>query len=72
MKLKDITFDNDFIIATDESGITYKQSLLWYPALKSATQEQRQNYSVGLGGFHWRDLDEDISFESFKYEDAIP
>jgi len=72
MKLKDITFDNDYIFARDEVGRIYKQSLLWYPALKNATDEQRQNYSVGFGGFHWRDLDEDISFESFEYEDAVP
>jgi len=72
MKLTDLSFDNDYIYARDEAGRTYKQSLLWYPALKSASEEQRQNYSVGFGGFHWRDLDEDISFESFEYEDAIP
>ena len=72
MKLSKLSFDKDFIYAQDEKGRTYKQSLLWYPALKSATDQQRQNYSVGFGGFHWRDLDEDISFESFEYEDAVP
>ena len=72
MKLNLLAFDNDFIYATDEKGKTYKQSLLWYPALKSATDEQRRNYTTGFGGFHWRDLDEDISFESFTYKDAIP
>jgi predicted transcriptional regulator len=25
-----------------------------------------------MGGIHWRKLDEDISFESFAYEDAEP
>lgn len=72
MKLSKLSFDKDFIYAQDEKGRTHKQSLLWYPALMSATDQQRQNYSVGLGGFHWRDLDEDISFESFEYEDAVP
>ena len=72
MKLSKLSFDNGFIYAQDESGRMYKQSLLWYPALMSATDEQRQNYTVGFGGFHWRDLDEDISFESFTYEDAVP
>ncbi len=72
MKLGNVTFDSRFIYAQDESGKTYRQSLLWYPALKSATEEQRRNYSVGFGGFHWRELDEDISFESFEYEDAVP
>lgn len=72
MKLSKLSFDKDFIYAQDEKGRTYKQSLLWYPALKLATDQQRQNYSVSFGGFHWRDLDEDISFESFEYEDAVP
>lgn len=71
-KLRDITFDKKFIYAKDAQGRTYKQSLLWYPALMEATQEQRMNYSVGFTGFHWRDLDEDISFESFEYDDSVP
>ena len=25
-----------------------------------------------MGGIHWRKLDEDISFESFEYDDAEP
>ena len=29
-------------------------------------------YSFGFSGIHWRELDEDISFESFEYEDAEP
>ncbi len=72
MKLKGVFFDSEFIYASDECGNTLKQSLLWYPALLSATDEQRRNYSVGFDGFHWRELDEDISFESFGYDDAIP
>ncbi len=72
MKLHDIRFDSEFIYATDENGRTMKQSLLWYPALKSASEEDRQKYTVGFDGLHWRELDEDISFESFEYDDAIP
>ena len=29
-------------------------------------------YTFGIGGIHWRNLDEDISFESFEYDDAEP
>jgi len=72
MKLTEITFDSQYIYAKDENGNTFKQSLLWYPALMSATDEQRANYTVGFSGFHWRELDEDMSFESFFYADAIP
>ena len=72
MKLGNIRFDAEFIYATDEKGRTLKQSLLWYPALKDASDEERQKYTIGFDGFHWRNLDEDISFESFEYDDAVP
>lgn len=67
-----ISFDSKYIYAEDETGRRWCQSILWYPALKNATDGQRQNYTVGPTGFHWRDLDEDVSFESFEYPDAIP
>ena len=34
--------------------------------------EERGNYTFGFDGIHWRELDEDVSFESFVYEDAEP
>ncbi len=72
MKIIEIWFDSEYIYGKDESGQIHRQSLLWYPHLKEADDAVRRNYSVGFGGFHWRDLDEDISFESFFYEDADP
>ena len=72
MKIKEIWFDADYIYGRDEEGKEYKQSLLWYPKLRTASAEERSQYTIGLGGLHWRDLDEDISFESFAYEDAEP
>jgi len=71
-KLSNISFDSKYIYAEDENGRKLKQSILWYPALASASEQQRNNYSIGLTGFHWTDLDEDISFESFEYDDAVP
>lgn len=72
MKIKNIRFTDTHIIGVDESGKEWVQSLLWYPGLKNATSAQRENYEVGLDGFHWRNIDEDVSFESFFYEDAEP
>ena len=65
---KKITFDQDFIYFTD-NGITKKQSLFYYPKLKLATQEERNNYKLNPFGIYWEDLDEDVSFESFDYDD---
>lgn len=72
MKLVDLRFDEDYIYATDENGRVLRQSLLWYPRLKSASDDLRGKYTTGFDGFHWRDLDEDVSFESFEYPDAEP
>lgn len=72
MKIREIWFDTDYIYGRDEEGHEYCQSLLWYPKLQTATNEQRSAYAIGLDGIHWRGLDEDISFESFTYDDATP
>lgn len=72
MKIIKIWFDGDYIYGTDENGKTYRQSLLWYKNLRNASDDERAKYTFGMDGIHWRNLDEDISFESFGYEDAEP
>jgi len=72
MKIIEIWFDDEYIYGKDESAHEYRQSLLWYPKLRLASDEERANYTFGLGGIHWRELDEDISFKSFEYDDAEP
>jgi hypothetical protein len=72
MKIKEIFFKDDYLYGIDENGREYRQSLLWYPALREASDIERAQYKFGLNGIHWRSLDEDISFESFEYADAEP
>ena len=72
MIIKEIWFDAEFIYGIDEDGREHRQSLLWYPRLRQATDEERSKYTFGLDGIHWRGLDEDVSFDSFGYEDAEP
>ena len=72
MKITEIWFDADYIYGKDEAGKEYKQSLLWYPKLREASDDERSQYTFGMGGIHWRRLDEDISFESFGYDDTEP
>ena len=67
-----IWFEGEWIYGQTEDGKILRQSLLWYPQLYKASQKARENYRIGYSGFHWRDLDEDISFESFLYPDADP
>ena len=72
MKITEIWFTADHIYGRDEEGKEYRQSLLWYPKLRAASDAERSEYTFGFGGIHWRGLDEDISFESFSYEDSEP
>ena len=72
MKIIEIWFTDDHVWGKDEKGKDYSQSLLWYPKLKAASDEERSQYTIGYDGIHWRNLDEDISFESFTYEDREP
>lgn len=72
MEITKIWFKDDYLYGEDESGKTYRQSLLWYKNLRKASDEERAKYTFGCDGIHWRNLDEDVSFESFAYEDAEP
>lgn len=72
MKIIKIWFDDSYLYGENEEGKVFRQSLLWYPGLKNATNNERAQYIIGMGGIHWRNLDEDVSFESFTYEDAEP
>ena len=55
-----------------DTGNTVWQSLLWYKRLNAATEEQRNDYEMDEEGIHWYGLDEDISYESFEYNDPEP
>lgn len=39
-----------------------------YQRLKFATPEQRADFELGEFGIHWKELDEDLSFEGFFQE----
>lgn len=72
MVITKVWFDGEDICIENSEGITLRQSLLWYERLRTATDEQRSYYFIGHDGLHWRELDEDVSFESFRYPDAEP
>ena len=72
MELDKLWFeDNKIFIRTKDEKILW-QSLLWYRRLLYATEEQRNSYYTSFSGIHWRDVDEDISFESFLYDNPEP
>jgi hypothetical protein len=72
MTAKKVWFENDKIfILTDGDDVLW-QSMLYYKRLMNATPEQRNSYEIGAFGIHWDEIDEDVSFESFLYEQCEP
>lgn len=72
MALTKIWFADNRIYGETDDGRTLFQSLLYYKRLLNATDEQRNNYRISRMGIHWEELDEDISFESFEYDNPEP
>jgi hypothetical protein len=72
MKAKKVWFDKDNILILTDNNETLCQPLRYYPRLKKATKKQRENYEIGHFGIHWADIDEDVSFESFYYDNEQP
>lgn len=58
-----VQFDEDMLNVQFSDGREIKVPLEWFPRLRDATAEQRNNWRlIGKGvGIHWEDLDEDIS-----------
>lgn len=71
-KINKIWFDHGRIYGQTDDGRTLWQSLLYYKRLLYATEEQRSHYRMNAFGIRWEELDEDISFESFEYDDPEP
>jgi hypothetical protein len=60
-----IVFDDDSLSVRLLDGRVIEAPLEWFPRLRAATDEQRAHWRlIGGGvGFHWPDIDEDISVE---------
>ena len=72
MIITKIWFENNRIYGLTDDGRTLWQSLLYYRHLRVATPEEREQYDIGHFGIHWEKLNEDISFESFEYDNPEP
>lgn len=72
MTIKKLWFKDEKILIQTDDEKTLWQSLLWYPRLKNATEEERNNYRINRFGIRWEELDEDMSLESFTYDEPEP
>lgn len=64
-KAEDIVVTDDTLTVDFADGRSISVPLAWYPRLVHSTPEERNNWRfIGDGeGFHWPDLDEDLSVE---------
>ena len=72
MMITKIWFENDRIYGLTDDNRTLWQSLLYYKRLRNANDTERNDYEIDDEGIHWYNLDEDVSFESFEYDDPAP
>lgn len=72
MKITKIWFADKRIYGRTDDGRTLWQSLLYYKRLLFATEADRNDYEINDFGIRWEKLDEDVSFESFEYDDPEP
>jgi hypothetical protein len=58
-----VEFDDSMMHVSLLDGRVISVPLVWFPRLKSATEDQRRKVVIGGGGvgLHWPDLDEDLS-----------
>jgi len=58
-----LRFDEHTMWVDLSDGRTLGVPLAWFPRLLDATEQQRKNYRIGVGGrgLHWEEIDEDIS-----------
>ncbi len=70
MKVIKLWFENGKIYVTNDKEETLYQSFNYYPRLLVATTEQRAKYELWDYGIRWDEIDEDMSYESFYYDDT--
>jgi hypothetical protein len=61
--VEDIFFDGDFFAVRFLDGRILAVPIAWFPALETATTEERADYQITPFGIHWSILDEDISVQ---------
>ena len=70
--IKNLWFAHDRVFIETAQEDVLSQPMHFFPRLQQATEQQRSNWIQSYFGLHWEDIDEDISFESFTWNDNDP
>ncbi|MBR6885271.1 MAG: DUF2442 domain-containing protein [Prevotella sp.] len=64
-KIEKIWLTDDAVWIRTYNGKEACEKFNDYPRLRYATKKQRADYETDEYGIHWREIDEDLSFEEF-------
>jgi uncharacterized protein (DUF2461 family) len=70
--IKKLWFADERIFIETVQGKVQSQPMHFFPRLQQATEQQRADWTQSYFGLHWEKIDEDISFESFTWNDDDP
>ncbi len=61
-----VWFENNHIFIKTTMGESKSHPLSWFPKLLNASDAEREDYDISPFGTHWKNIDEDLSFEGFS------
>lgn len=64
-KIEKIWLTDEAVWIRTDNGKEACEKFNDYPRLRYATKKQRADYETDEYGIHWREIDEDLSFEEF-------
>ena len=65
IETKRLWFTDSKICIETLDGQKLSHPLSWFPKLKNASEEEKNNYQFSPFGIHWPTLDENLSFSGF-------
>lgn len=72
MEILKVWFDANAIFIKTKKGLEKSMPLEWFPKLKNASINEKENFELSPFGIHWENIDEDLSFEGFfEFEKTI-
>ena len=70
--IRKLWFENERIYIETLKGEFLSQPMIFFPRLHKASNKERSQWTESHFGIHWEKIDEDISFESFTWEENDP
>ncbi|MDR1974210.1 MAG: DUF2442 domain-containing protein [Bacteroidales bacterium] len=69
LQTQKLWFTDDRIFIETDGKEVLSQPLRFFWRLQQATEDERNAWKESCFGLHWKNIDEDISFESFRWQD---